>query len=68
MDRKVPIKQKSWIYRYPRTFVSLSTAAALLVLFSKPIYDIFISTEPLPDLNELLKERELERQKKLRRN
>lgn len=57
MYRKGYINQKkvTWIHRNPRLFVGLSTVGGLLVFFSKPIYDIFISNAPLPDLNEELK-------------
>lgn len=48
-------KKVSWIHRNPRVFVVLTSTASLLALFSKPIYDIFISDAPLPDLNEELK-------------
>lgn len=75
MDRKVPfnkkqvpLKHKSWIFRNQRLFVGLTTTAALLMLFSKPIYDIFVSDEQLPDLNDLLRERELEREKRFKRH
>lgn len=48
-------KKVTWIRRNPRIFVVLTTTTAALALFSKPIYDIFISDAPLPDLNEELK-------------
>jgi hypothetical protein len=35
-------KKLSWIQRNPRLFVKISTTVALLVFFSKPIYDLTI--------------------------
>lgn len=40
-------KDLSLPHRYPRTFVSVFTGLALLVFFSRPLYDLFIY-EPLP--------------------
>lgn len=36
-------RRNSWIYRYPRVFVGVSTTTALLIFFSRPIYDIFFN-------------------------
>lgn len=49
------VKNKSWVYRHPKLFVVTTTTAALLVFFSKPIYDIFISTDR-PSLEQLQRE------------
>lgn len=48
-------KKVTWIHRNSRLFVGIATGIGVLVLFSRPIYDIFISDAPLPDLNEELK-------------
>lgn len=44
-------------YRYPRIFVGVCTTVPLLILFSKPIYDLFFSTEQF-DLEQLARERQ----------
>lgn len=59
--RKVPLGKKSWIYRNPRIFVGIGTTVSLLVLFSRPIYDFFISSKPLPNIDSLVRERQLEK-------
>ncbi|CAH2098864.1 unnamed protein product [Euphydryas editha] len=55
MERRQRIKtlgQRSWIYRYPRTFQITFTALGLGIFFSKPIYDIFFREREEPDLSE----------------
>jgi hypothetical protein len=54
MKQKTITKNLPLIYRYPRTGVSLLTAAGLLIFFSRPIYDIFFHKEEI-DLEELLR-------------
>lgn len=51
-QQRVIAKNRGFIYRYPRLFVTVTTSAALLTLFSKPIYDIFFSDQVI-DLEEL---------------
>lgn len=46
--------RNSWIYRYPRVFVTVTTTTALCIFFSRPIYDIFFRKD-IPDYKELLK-------------
>lgn len=53
INERIRAKDRSFIYRYPRLFVGTSTTLALLVFFSKPIYDLIFS-EP-QDLNELIR-------------
>lgn len=48
-------RKVTWIRRNPRLFIGITSTVSLLALFSKPIYDIFISDTPLPNLNEDLK-------------
>lgn len=45
-------KDRGLIYKYPRTFVITASTAALLIFFSKPIYDIFINKEVI-DIEEI---------------
>lgn len=49
-------KKRTWIERNPRLFIGVTTTAALLVFFSRPIYDIFISKNR-PDIQELKKQK-----------
>lgn len=51
----IKVKKVSWIRRNPRRFVITCTSLCVLTLFSKPIYDLFFSNAPVPDLNEELK-------------
>jgi hypothetical protein len=44
--RQTVLKDRNWIQRNPRTFVSLFTVSSLLVLFSRPLYDIFFREYP----------------------
>lgn len=44
--RQKVLKDRNWIQRNPRTFVCLFTASSLLVLFSRPLYDIFVREYP----------------------
>lgn len=39
-------KKKNWIYRNPRLFTILFVTSSMLVLYSKPLYDVFF-TEPI---------------------
>lgn len=50
--RSKTLGQRSWIYRYPRTFQITFTVLGLGVFFSKPIYDIFFRERFVPDLSE----------------
>lgn len=38
---KLRLKDRPFIYRYPRAFVITTTTLGLGVLFSKPLYDFF---------------------------
>lgn len=51
-QRKKTLKQRSWIFRYPRTFQVTFTVLGLGIFFSKPIYDICIREREEPDLSE----------------
>lgn len=42
-------------YRYPRLFVGLLSSTAILIFFSKPLYDIFLSEQTF-DLEQLRRE------------
>ncbi|KAJ0170503.1 hypothetical protein K1T71_013874 [Dendrolimus kikuchii] len=44
--------QRSWIYRYPKTFQLTFTTLALSIFFSKPIYDIFFRPQEPFDFTE----------------
>lgn len=55
MDKKTEKKRRSYIIpkrnimlRYPRTFIHTTTVVALLIFFSRPLYDIFFRTDFLP--------------------
>lgn len=50
--RSTTLGQRSWIYKYPKTFQITFTAFALGIFFSKPIYDIFIRPRDTIDLSE----------------
>lgn len=55
MERRQRLKtlgQRSWIYRYPKTFQITFTLLGLSVFFSKPIYDIFFRERIHPDYSE----------------
>lgn len=41
LQRKKLLKEQSWVHRNPRAFISIATAGGLLILFSRPIYDMF---------------------------
>ncbi|KAJ8919990.1 hypothetical protein NQ315_006520 [Exocentrus adspersus] len=41
--------------KYPRLFMTVTTTAALMIFFSKPIYDVFFNPEVL-DKEKLLRE------------
>lgn len=43
--RRVIVPKRTWIQRYPRVFVSVVTTSALLVFFSKPLYDAFFAEQ-----------------------
>lgn len=45
--RPFRVPKRNWFQRNPRTFSSLVTVSALLIFFSKPLYDAFIA-EPEP--------------------
>lgn len=51
-QRIKPLGQRSWIYRYPRTFQITFTALGVGIFFSKPIYDIFFRERDEIDLSE----------------
>lgn len=40
--------KRTWMNRYPRLFVSVTTTTLLLILFSRPIYDAFIRSDLPP--------------------
>lgn len=40
--------RRSWIQRNPRLFSSLTITTAMLILFSRPIYDAFIRDDLVP--------------------
>ena len=44
--RQKVLKDRSWVQRNPRTFVCLFTASSMLILFSRPLYDIFFREYP----------------------
>ncbi|CAH1992291.1 unnamed protein product [Acanthoscelides obtectus] len=56
-------RNRGLIYKYPRTFVIGSTIAALLALFSRPIYDVFFSKEPI-DYEKVLAEHRAQKAKR----
>lgn len=56
-------KNKGLIYQYPRIFIGVTTTAALLILFSRPIYDAFFNTYQ-PTLETYERERQLMREKR----
>uniref|UniRef100_A0A182JRE5 Cx9C motif-containing protein 4 n=1 Tax=Anopheles christyi TaxID=43041 RepID=A0A182JRE5_9DIPT len=41
--RPLRVPKRNWFQRNPRTFSSLVTGTALLIFFSKPLYDAFIA-------------------------
>lgn len=53
-------KELSWVQKNPRTFVLFATSSALLVLFSKPIYDAFF-VEKIPIDLKYLRDPEMRR-------
>ncbi|KAM3966712.1 uncharacterized protein ACR2FA_012255 [Aphomia sociella] len=46
------IREKSWMFKYPKTFQITFTVLSLGIFFSKPIYDIFIRPREDIDLSE----------------
>lgn len=47
--RPLRVPKRTWFQRNPRLFSSLVTGTALLIFFSKPLYDAFIADpEPGP--------------------
>lgn len=56
MKGRTVLKKRTWIERNPRTFVIGVTGASLLILLSRPIYDIFFNPVR-PDISELKKEK-----------
>lgn len=63
MHKKVT-KDRGLVYKYPRASIAIITGAALLVLWSKPIYDIFFDRSV--DYTELRQELQREALKKRR--
>lgn len=53
MKRQPIYKDSSFTRRHPKLFMGVFTSFALLVFFSKPIYDTFISP-PTLDARQLL--------------
>ncbi|XP_061391431.1 uncharacterized protein LOC133326841 [Musca vetustissima] len=48
--RTAQLPKRNWIQRNPRAFQLTFIAGSLLVLFSRPLYDIFFETSfPAPD-------------------
>lgn len=50
--RSKTLGQRSWIYRYPKTFQLTFTTLGVAIFFSKPIYDIFIAPREEIDFSE----------------
>lgn len=48
-------KRKPVVIKNPRMFITIASSAALLIFFSKPIYDIFFNTEKF-DIEQLKRE------------
>lgn len=43
------VRKRSIIYHYPRFFITMGVICGMSIMYSKPIYDMFIhNTEPLP--------------------
>lgn len=43
--RRILVPKRNWFQRNPRIWSSALTATALLIFFSKPLYDAFIAEE-----------------------
>lgn len=42
MKERTVLKKRSWAQRNPRAFFAIFATTSLLILYSRPIYDIFI--------------------------
>nr|CAH7739067.1 unnamed protein product [Callosobruchus chinensis] len=62
MNHQGAKRNRGIIYKYPRTFVIVTTTAAVLMLFSKPIYDVFIRKDHI-DYHKVLEDYKAEKER-----
>nr|CAI5842376.1 unnamed protein product [Callosobruchus analis] len=59
-------RNRGLIYKYPRTFVIVTTTAAVLTLFSRPIYDVFFRKDQI-DYHKVLEDYKAEKEARKQR-